>query len=79
VVLGFNCADDPALAKDLLRENRVTFPTILDPSDTAERVASQGYHLTGVPLNYILDREGKVAAVWEGFEERDRQGLDLKE
>ena len=79
MVMGFNCADDPALAKDLLRENGVTFPTILDPSDAATRVANQGYHLTGVPLSYILSREGKVAGAWYGFAEGDHRGIHLVE
>ena len=68
VILGFNCKDDKQIALEFLRENSATFPNILDSSDAAKRVASDGYKGSGVPLNYILDREGKVVDAWLGYE-----------
>jgi hypothetical protein len=43
--------------------------------------------MTGVPLNYILDRQGKVVDTWYGYEEGHKRaraalkkaGLELKE
>ena len=35
VVLGFDCADDKQIALEMLRDNGVTFPNIVDSSDAA--------------------------------------------
>jgi peroxiredoxin len=69
VVLGFNCADDQAIATDLLRKNAVTFPVVLDTSNAALEVCFQDYQRSGmsaVPLHYMIDREGRVADAWYG-------------
>jgi glutathione peroxidase-family protein len=87
VILGFNCSDDKEIALEFLRENKATFPTILDASATATRVGFSDYKMTGVPLNYILDRQGKVVDTWYGYEEGHKRaraalkkaGLELKE
>lgn len=68
MVLGFNCSDDKQIALDFLRENSATFPNILDSSDAATRTGFEGYKMSGVPLNYIIDREGKVVDAWYGYE-----------
>ena len=73
VVLGFDCADDPAIAKDLMRNQGVDYPTILDSSEAARKVFFAGYRGSGVPLNYVIDREGRVAAAWYGYQEKDAQ------
>lgn len=70
-VLGFNCTDDAAIAKDLMRKQGVCYPTILDGSDRAQSVFFTGYRGSGVPLNYVVDREGKVAAAWYGWSAND--------
>jgi glutathione peroxidase-family protein len=67
VILGFNCSDDRQIALDLLRENSATFPNILDSSDAATKTAFQDYKSSGVPLNYIIDREGKIVDAWYGY------------
>lgn len=71
VVLGFNCADASAIAKDLMQKKGVDYPTILDSSDRAQKVFFQDYRGSGVPLNYVIDREGRVAAAWYGWSEKD--------
>jgi peroxiredoxin len=79
VVLGFNCADDRAIAADLLRKNEVTFPVVLDTSEAALKVCFQEYQRSGmsaVPLHYMIDREGRVAGAWYGPDpERERDAL----
>ena len=75
VILGFNSSDDKKIAMEFFHENGATFPTILDSSDSAERVAFEGYRCTGVPLNYILDRGGKVVDTWYGYEEGHKRAL----
>ncbi len=69
VVLGFNASDDRQIALDFMHENGATFPNILDASDAARQVNFQDYRSSGVPLNYIIDREGKIVDAWYGYEE----------
>jgi peroxiredoxin len=68
VFLGFNCSDDRRVARIFLRENDVTFPSVLDSSEAATRLARIDYgNKTGVlPLNYIIDPQGKVVDGWFG-------------
>ena len=66
VILGF-AFDEKNQAKRLLRENGVTFPTICDMSRVAHKVIDKRYHgADAVPLNYIIDRQGKVVDAWYG-------------
>ena len=75
VILGFNCADDRKIALEFLHENGATFPTVLDSSDAATRVGFSGYQMNGVPLNYIIDRQGKVVDTWYGYKEGHPRAL----
>jgi peroxiredoxin len=77
VVLGFNSSDDRRIALEMLRENSVTFPNILDASDSAVKTAWQEYRSSGVPLNYIIDREGKIADAWYGYEKGHKRALTI--
>ncbi|MHC5078495.1 MAG: peroxiredoxin family protein, partial [Planctomycetota bacterium] len=52
-----------------LRENEATFPNVLDASEAATRVSIRKFKCSGVPLNYIIDREGKVVDAWYGYQE----------
>ena len=79
VILGFNCSDDKQIALDFMRENSATFPSILDSSDAAVQIGFSGYQMSGVPLNYIIDREGKIVDAWYGYEEGHKQALTALE
>jgi peroxiredoxin len=79
VILGFNCSDDKEIALEFVRENKATFPTILDSSDAATMVQFREYKGSGVPLNYIIDREGKIVDAWYGYEEGHKRALDAVE
>ena len=79
VILGFNCADDKQIALDFMRENSATFPSILDSSDTAGKIGFYGYKMSGVPLNYIIDKEGKIVDAWYGYEEGHKRALEALE
>ena len=68
VILGLNPSDDKQIALDFMRENGATFPTILDSSDAAVKVGFQDYRASGVPLNYIIDRDGNIVDAWYGYE-----------
>lgn len=75
VILGFNCSDDRKIALEFIAENKATFPTILDSSQTAMMVQLQEYRGSGVPLNYIIDWEGKIVDAWYGYEEGHKRAL----
>ncbi len=67
-ILGFNGTDYRRIARAFLRENSVTFPTVLDSSEAAARLIRTGYgNKTGLlPLNYIIDPQGRVVDRWFG-------------
>lgn len=69
-ILGFNCTDQRRIARAFLRANGVTFPNVLDPSETVVRLMRDGYgnRTETVPLNYIIDPQGKVVYGWFGHE-----------
>jgi peroxiredoxin len=64
---------------DYLKANEVTFPNILDTSDTGHRAVAQ-YETLGmgaVPMTYVIDREGKVVDAWYGYlEDRTKKALN---
>lgn len=83
-VIGVNLSDDREIAIAFLEENGATFPNALDTS-TAARRAIDAYDSVGgqsaVPMNVVIDREGKIAAIWyggsheEGFEALRELGI----
>jgi peroxiredoxin len=76
VIVGFNCSDNKGIARGMLVANGVTFPNVRDGSRVAWKVLDKGYHGTdGVPLSYIIDREGKVVDAWYGYEEGHARAL----
>ena len=71
MVLGINTSDDRKIALEYLKDNKVTFPNILDTSEAGGRVLREYETLSGmsaVPLTYLIDREGKVVEAWYGYE-----------
>jgi peroxiredoxin len=66
-----NGSDDRKIALDYLKENKVTFPIILDTSPAAGQALANYETLRGmsaVPMTYVIDRDGKVVDAWYGFE-----------
>lgn len=74
VVLGFNCADDRKIALEFLEKYHATYPNIVDTSQTAKDIYFFKYQtLRGycaVPLNYLIDAEGRVVQAWYGYESK---------
>jgi peroxiredoxin/outer membrane lipoprotein-sorting protein len=70
-ILGFNGTDNRRIAHAFLRANRITLPSVLDSSETTARLMRDGYgnRTRTVPLNYIIDRQGKVVYGWFGPEQ----------
>ena len=79
VILGYNFSDEKQFVVDFLKENSVTFPNISDSSDIAKKVALQDYNMEGVPLNYIIDRSGKIVAAWSGYKDGYTQSHEVLE
>jgi peroxiredoxin len=75
VILGLNASDDKQIALEFMRENCATFPTILDSSDAAVKTSFGDYRASGVPLNYIIDREGNIVDAWYGYETGHRRAI----
>jgi peroxiredoxin len=75
VVLGIDPADDKKIALNLLAENGVTFPNIIDPSDAARRASDRDYPMAAWPTSYIIDRNGLVVDAWPGYDEGELRAL----
>ena len=46
------------------------FPTAFDPAGRgAKSIASELYHVSGIPTQYVIDRDGKIAASTVGYDE----------
>lgn len=75
VILGFDASDDKKIALEMLRENGATFPNVIDSSDAAVKIQFRDYRASGVPLNYIIDGDGKIVDTWYGYEEGHRRAM----
>ena len=79
VIIGFNSTDDAALAAEHARKRAFKFPVIIDPSPAGQAVSFEKYQtvkgMSAVPLNYIIDREGRVVDAWYGYRSGDDRGL----
>ena len=76
VILGFNFSDNKKIAMDFLKDNSATFPNILDVTKTAVKTGFDAYKTQGVPLNYIIDRQGKIVDAWYGYEEGHKRAME---
>lgn len=56
-----------AVVKKFIDENKLTFPVVLDPAQTAK----SSYKVRALPTNYLLDRKGRVIAWGMGSREWD--------
>jgi thiol-disulfide isomerase/thioredoxin len=61
--LGVNISDQPATAKRFAEENGVTYPSIMDVSDSSVQLA---FTALATPNTFVLDREGRIAARFSG-------------
>jgi cytochrome c biogenesis protein CcmG/thiol:disulfide interchange protein DsbE len=59
VVLGVDYNDVAGDARRFVRRHGLTYPMVRDPGGT---VATR-YNLTGVPETFVIDRQGRVAAI----------------
>ncbi len=76
VILGVAADEDPAAYEKFLRDQSVVFPTYRDPStkDSHSPIA-QSYGTSMYPETYIIDRRGKIARKFIGFQEWDSPNM----
>ena len=72
VILGVAADEDPAAYEKFLRVQGVTFPTYRDPAtkDNHSPIA-QTYGTSMYPETYVIDRSGKIARKFIGFQQWD--------
>ncbi len=74
VVLGI-CAWDQKAAYDQWLTGKgkaYTFQTAFDPAGHAStNIAGTLYKVTGIPAQFVIDKDGKVAAAYDGYEDGD--------
>ncbi len=74
-VIGINICDIKKLIIDLLEENSVTYPNIIDDSPVAQDLYFKQYEkptgYAAVPMNYLIGRDGKVVEAWYGYDKGD--------
>ena len=57
VILGIS-DEEAAKVKELLAEQKVSYPILLDPG----RKVNEAFRIEGIPKNFVYDREGKLVA-----------------
>jgi peroxiredoxin len=72
MILGVAADEDPAAYEQFLRDQGVVFPTYRDPStrDNHSPIA-QSYGTSMYPETYVIDRHGKIARKFIGFQQWD--------
>jgi peroxiredoxin len=62
-LLGVNIDDDSRRAMDMINELGVTFPVLFDSSKQVSRL----YNVDAMPVTVIVDREGNVRHIHQGY------------
>ena len=72
VIVGVAADEDPAAYDKFLREQGVVFPTYRDPltRDNHSPIA-QSYGTSMYPETYVIDRNGKIARKFVGYQQWD--------
>ncbi len=72
VVLGVNKDDDLADADRFLAKYPASFPLVRDPGDALVKRLG----LIGMPTAYLVDRQGTIHSIHQGFRNGDQAGLE---
>lgn len=66
--LGVNTYDQQATSRAFARNNKVSYPSILDANTVSVQFAfADSVPPNAVPTTLVIDREGRVAARWSGL------------
>jgi cytochrome c biogenesis protein CcmG/thiol:disulfide interchange protein DsbE len=72
VVLGVSADEDPAKYEEFLKQQGVIFATYRDPTTTGSlSEIAKSYGTSVYPETYIIDRRGKIARKFIGFQQWD--------
>jgi outer membrane lipoprotein-sorting protein/peroxiredoxin len=78
IVLPFNSSDDGASIRRFFAARRISLSSVSDTTAAAREVFAKRYQVasaqSAMPLNYIIDREGRVADAWYGYRKGDGRG-----
>ncbi len=78
-VLGVCVFDDKAAYDKWVTDKKGTydFPTAFDPAGRGRNsIASKLYHVSGIPTQYVIDKDGKIVASTVGYDEK---GTELED
>ena len=73
-VLAVNVDSDPRDGIDFLLDSPVDFVVLSDPKGTSPAA----YGVRGMPTSYLIDPEGKIVMVHEGFKRSDGEKIEQK-
>ncbi len=62
VVLGIAGDKEKAPVESFVQTYKLTFPVLLDPESQGFRQ----YYVRGIPVTYLLDRQGRIATMYRG-------------
>jgi cytochrome c biogenesis protein CcmG, thiol:disulfide interchange protein DsbE len=62
MVLGIDMQEPPEKALEFLSEKKVTFPSLRD----RDREYSRKFGVSGYPETFLIDRDGRIAALKRG-------------
>lgn len=62
-VLGINMDEDVSAVAPFAKDMGLSYPILLDPEGQVSRL----YKVRAIPVFYLLDKQGRVAAHWEGY------------
>ncbi|MFH1541914.1 MAG: TlpA disulfide reductase family protein [bacterium] len=71
-MVAVNVGEDPEIVRAFMQDNNYTFPVLLD---TTRKIARK-YQVTGIPVTFIINEEGQIAAREVGAREWTNELLD---
>ena len=72
-IIGISMDDDPALVQTRLRTHKVNYPIVMGD----EELGLQYGGVLGLPVTYIIDREGIVRARYKGDADLKSMEVDI--
>ncbi|MBV1884296.1 MAG: TlpA family protein disulfide reductase [Pseudomonadales bacterium] len=73
-LIGINMDENRDDAEKFLKKVPVDFPILLDPQGNSAEV----FGLTGMPTSYLIDQQGIIRWVHQGFKEKDIKLITVK-
>lgn len=73
-VLAVNLDNDPAAGRKFLKKRPVSYPVVSDPRNAF----AKAYELPGMPSSFIVDAQGRLVEIHEGFRAGDAERLTQK-